>query len=278
MQNTALGNGIHQFHSVSVQPTGSTDAVIWHSNIRLDEGGFISYGTPTKVSAKTIESHPSFHKVALAAQLGIPLGSVPISAYMPNSNSDPEDITRNNAHMSNGNIFANYLHVSINTDDPLSFSYNSCPPFEGDVLFIRLDHGPLNVRQMHALEQFCCSMKHFIRYRDQVGTKSDPKAFAREILNEYNPKAFARFFEEQRRMCILKYKQQGLGESIKEWEGTECPVIDLCGAANCLKGVEEVEGGKLEVCSRCKVKRYCGKSCQKEDWGRHKRSCRKAKA
>jgi hypothetical protein len=45
--------------------------------------------------------------------------------------------------------------------------------------------------------------------------------------------------------------------------------VDSCAFSNCTK-----LGTK--VCSRCKLVKYCGKSCQAADWHEHKRSCRKA--
>ena len=44
-----------------------------------------------------------------------------------------------------------------------------------------------------------------------------------------------------------------------------------CG--NCRKS-PEVDGVRLSACNRCKAIKYCSKACQKEDWPKHKRSCR----
>ena len=33
-------------------------------------------------------------------------------------------------------------------------------------------------------------------------------------------------------------------------------------------------GISLSLCSVCRKARYCGETCQLEDWGRHKRRCR----
>jgi hypothetical protein len=33
--------------------------------------------------------------------------------------------------------------------------------------------------------------------------------------------------------------------------------------------------GKLSTCSRCKLRAYCGKECQKVDWSKHKLECKK---
>jgi hypothetical protein len=268
MQSSPLGNGIYKFQGVPVSPTGTVDAVIWHSNVKLDSGHFISYGTSTKVSAEDIERNAAFQKVALAAQLGIPLGSVPVAAYVPertpNGTASLSHVVQSNAHMKAGNIFANYMHASIDTSNPNTFSYHRGPPFEGDVLFMRLDHGPLDERQMSALEQFCCSMKGFLTYRDTVGGKPDRIAYAKEILAPYPPKAFAEFFANHRLTCIAR--------GLKEWDGTECPVLALCGG--CLKDASEV---KLQVCGKCKRRMYCGADCQKGDWARHKKVCQKAK-
>ena len=43
----------------------------------------------------------------------------------------------------------------------------------------------------------------------------------------------------------------------------------------CDKSAKDLEDGKLQKCSRCRVARYCSKECQKRDWkyGQHKEIC-----
>ena len=56
------------------------------------------------------------------------------------------------------------------------------------------------------------------------------------------------------------YRKYGLPTAVK----TRC--------AKCCVPASVV--GKLKKCSGCKVARYCGINCQKNDWARHKPLCR----
>ena len=51
----------------------------------------------------------------------------------------------------------------------------------------------------------------------------------------------------------------------RKQEGLSC--------ANCNDCFDESNGGKLLVCSRCKVVRYCGRDCQVQHWKEHKKEC-----
>ena len=42
----------------------------------------------------------------------------------------------------------------------------------------------------------------------------------------------------------------------------------------CGQGEEEVLGQTLSLCSGCVGVAYCGLACQREDWARHKSTCR----
>ncbi|GJE84500.1 zinc finger MYND domain-containing protein [Phanerochaete sordida] len=49
-------------------------------------------------------------------------------------------------------------------------------------------------------------------------------------------------------------------------------------AASCLCcQAEQTVGKELKRCGACKLVRYCSAACQKEDWGRHKATCKAIK-
>lgn len=49
-------------------------------------------------------------------------------------------------------------------------------------------------------------------------------------------------------------------------------------AASCLNcAAEETIGMELKRCAACKLVRYCSVACQKEDWSRHKQTCKAVK-
>ena len=54
-----------------------------------------------------------------------------------------------------------------------------------------------------------------------------------------------------------------------------CRIHALEGGAYCINEGCQVVGllKKFKVCPQCKTARYCGDSCQKADWSKHKATC-----
>ncbi|KAJ7159513.1 hypothetical protein C8R46DRAFT_1108454 [Mycena filopes] len=75
-----------------------------------------------------------------------------------------------------------------------------------------------------------------------------------------------------------KHTESGENKSIRL---DTIPRPDALGApsAACLVCRKEPEGEAVTMarCGRCKLVRYCGAACQKEDWARHKTVCSKIK-
>jgi len=54
----------------------------------------------------------------------------------------------------------------------------------------------------------------------------------------------------------------------------EVDTLCLCSRKKCDR--RENSENQFEICSRCRIARYCSKKCQKKDWKKHKRSCKTA--
>ena len=63
-------------------------------------------------------------------------------------------------------------------------------------------------------------------------------------------------------------------DTCKKWDDSIPPLF----CSNCGQKTSEMdEGQRLFRCSGCYTARYCGKACQRADWPKHKKVCKKLK-
>ena len=76
------------------------------------------------------------------------------------------------------------------------------------------------------------------------------------------------FLACQNTVCNRKLREYGSSQLNSD----ETHVVCMCANDSCCK-VEPENGPKFKVCSRCKMRYYCSRECQKADWQDHKKMC-----
>jgi hypothetical protein len=111
--------------------------------------------------------------------------------------------------------------------------------------------------RIQALKEFV--VRNFGEFRDTVPEESMPQF--KEVIPKYphvlwaaNSAGFVELSEEEKKTLF---------DQLETKKGVYC--------VNC-----RVELTKIHKCSGCNVATYCGRTCQKEAWKRHKTVCRKA--
>jgi hypothetical protein len=61
----------------------------------------------------------------------------------------------------------------------------------------------------------------------------------------------------------------------EEGKGRRFETRVLCNSWGCNKTEGNGQSGELMLCQRCREVRYCGATCQMEDWPQHKLVCEK---
>jgi hypothetical protein len=73
---------------------------------------------------------------------------------------------------------------------------------------------------------------------------------------------------------IAKYV---LGVTMQEYRVLDREYDEAKIFADCCDTCSSSTGKKMQVCSGCKQRKYCGRACQAKDWPQHKKDCQKKK-
>lgn len=94
----------------------------------------------------------------------------------------------------------------------------------------------------------------------------EKEAVKHKVTMKMSKEAFHAHFEEFMRLETFRGKG-------KDWKGVKSPVLIRHPHVQSACGLCGKTGGELSACGKCKVRFYCSRECQKEDWKVHKRAC-----
>lgn len=232
---------------------GLIDAVAWRPGEPDENGNVIESGTRIVITRRMF-NEPGWMLSRASEMLGFPLKIR--CARAPDSGLDEKESNRRQ------NTLAYYLTLYLDTPDPRKLG---CLTGEGtlidEVIFVRQDGGPLQLQHIDVLCAFATSHMDLMHY--QLRDFPDRAAEAQRIWAQYTPQAFAKCLEDERR---------DPHEDIGSLEGVESPILQFCG--RCCEERQD-DGSPLLACAVCRRRRYCSKECQRNDYRRHKRFCRR---
>ncbi|KXT03031.1 hypothetical protein AC578_636 [Pseudocercospora eumusae] len=230
------------------------DAVTWRPGQPEENGNLVEFGTRIVITRRMF-NEPGWMLSRASEMLGFPLKIRCARAPDPSLNRQ-EMIRRQNS-------LACYLTLYLNTPGPttLGLGTGGAGDIIDEVVFVRQDGGPLQLQHIDVLYIFATSHTDIMQY--QLGDFPGRAAEAQRIWAQFTPRAFARCLEDERR---------NPHEDTGSLEGVESPILQLCG--RCCEEKQD-DGSPMLVCAVCRRRRYCSKECQRYDYRRHKRFCRK---
>lgn len=205
---------------------------------------------------------------AITKQLGVPLKWAPFN-YQSNDVINPS---------------IEGFFFDGDPDSSTFASYTAEPP-RGHVAVVRADGLPWDDGQQLCMNEYLTQelASKIGRKYHRSNTKEDREHHKYTLMRKLTPEAFHSYWVEWQRRLVTKYngnhpylmnlRQFGhdplkIKSPVEITLGTE--VGPSCGTCGNIFGEE---GKGLLACSRCKIRRYCGTDCQKEDWKIHKVVC-----
>ena len=257
----AVAKSVTREQSSAVQAGRMPELELDSHEIPLD---FISY---CNVPLRTTDFE--WTESPISRQLGVPLKWAPFS-YQSDNKPNPGVLE---------------LFFDGDPESPTFARWAAKPP-RGNVAVIRVDGQPFDDGQLSCLTEYLNKQIVFTTAADyrKAQTKEERERCKQALMRKLTPEAFHSYYVEFQRRIVAE-DRGGIDDYLKSLrrfghdplklrspvEVTLGPgVAPACGSCGNIFG----EDGKgLLACSRCKIRRYCGADCQKEDWKVHKIVC-----